>query len=105
MSYINKEQGFSLMEVLVAVVILAVLVMAFIGYFIRGTDTITKTGTRGQNLYTAQQNLESKTNISTTPAPLIKYGISGGLPEINIPGNLVTSVIQGGQVLTEFVPN
>ncbi|WP_308637365.1 prepilin-type N-terminal cleavage/methylation domain-containing protein [Paenibacillus silvisoli] len=105
MNAVDKEQGFTLMEVLVAVVILAVLVMAFIGYFLRGSDTIAQTGTRGQKLYTAQQNLEGRTNLGTLQAGEIVYAASGSLPKISITGNLATSVIQGSRVLTEFIPD
>jgi prepilin-type N-terminal cleavage/methylation domain-containing protein len=108
MKYINKQEGFSLVEVLAASVLLVVLATAFFGYFINATHAISKTGDQGQNLYIAQQDLEKRTNLIIAeagkviefPAPL-----SGLTPKISVKGDVKTRTIQGNRVLTEFILN
>jgi prepilin-type N-terminal cleavage/methylation domain-containing protein len=107
MKYMNKQEGFSLIEVLAASVLLVVLITAFLGYYINAANAISKTGDQGQNIYIAQQDLEKRTNLITAEAgKIIEFPAppSGLTPKISIIGDVKTSTIQGNQVLTEFIP-
>jgi prepilin-type N-terminal cleavage/methylation domain-containing protein len=105
MKYMNKQEGFSLIEVLAASVLLVVLITAFIGYYINATNVISKTGDQGQNIYIAQQDLEKRTNLLTAEAgKIIEFPPYGLTPKISVVGDVKTSTIQGNQVLTEFIP-
>src|SRR5262245_26447852 len=101
MKKIGNEQGFALIEVLAAGVILVVLVMAFLGYYISGHHAITKTGDEGRNLYKAQQDLENKSNV-TSP---VHWEYTYPSSTIKISGDVVKSTISGNQTLTELTPN
>jgi prepilin-type N-terminal cleavage/methylation domain-containing protein len=91
MKSMNREQGFTLIEVLAASVILVILLTAFLGYFINGSNIITGVGKQGKDLYKAQQNLEEKTSGATAwsyvyPGTL-GIALTGNVAEVTIEGN------------------
>jgi prepilin-type N-terminal cleavage/methylation domain-containing protein len=98
MNYIKKEQGFTLIEVLVAFVLLAIMVTFLLGYYISGMKSVSATGSQGQDLYTAQQHLEERSNLCTTQPYNLVYS------SITISGKLVKCT-KGSKILTEFIPN
>ncbi|AZN43346.1 type IV pilus modification PilV family protein [Paenibacillus albus] len=94
MKSIKRENGFTLIEVLAACVILVILLTAFLGYFIRGSNVITRVGKQGENLYKAQLNLEQK----TAGTDLWSYTYPGSLG-ITLTGKVATEIIQGNDKL------
>jgi prepilin-type N-terminal cleavage/methylation domain-containing protein len=61
-SSLNAEKGFSLIEVLIAVFILLIIVIAFTTLFTSSFRGITSSGSRSEKLFILQKNIESDIN-------------------------------------------
>ena len=75
----TKAKGMTLVEIIVAIAILGIIAMFFLGTFVFGMKGIMNAGKNTKAGYTAQQGIENKIiNTASTPA-----GVSGTIPEPN----------------------
>lgn len=111
-----KSRGFTLIEVIVSIAILAVIVTAFSGMFLSSIKTIAKSGNRSNGDYEAQRVMEEKIsnplsgsegNIDTT-VESTNISIIINSREITVPGKVIKTEFNDGRtevLLTTFVPD
>lgn len=56
---LSRQEGFSFVEVMVALVIFSVTIISFSAFFASGIQNIFTTGHKGSALYNAQENMEN----------------------------------------------
>lgn len=112
----RKNNGFTLIELIVSIGILGIIVVAFSGMFLSGFNTIAKSGNRSSGDYEAQKVMESKIsnptagvdgNVATT-VDNTELNIKFGSKEIQVPGKRVESEFNDGKstvIITTFVPD
>ncbi len=80
------EEGFTLVEVLVAMFLLLMLVVTFTVLFTSSFNGIMTSGHRSETVYASQQDVDSETNPVSTSSTIISV-IFSGLDPIEIQGN------------------
>lgn len=94
--WLKDEHGFTLVEILVSIVILAILAACFISLFTGSSSNIFTSGDRSQALYKAQESLEfvMSEGVSTPEATLsIQYDSTVGVNPIVVEGKLYEETI------------
>ncbi len=97
-----SQAGFSLIEILVAVVVLFIIVFAFTSMLTDGMFGIVRAGERSTNIFASQEKLERKLSMGTT----INTPLTITLPDkttITIPGEIV-EFPQGNVNISVFIP-
>lgn len=101
---LSDEGGFSLIEILIALVILSITIFAFTGLFTDSYSRIFSAGRKSQAIYKAQKDMESKIRSGTT----LNQDFTITVPHstnITVKGELVDIEIEGQNAhLTTFVP-
>lgn len=105
MKILKEQQGFTLIEVLTAFLLLSILATVVIAFFTNGFSSITKFGKRSEAMLTARAELEEAapdipTTIEIKPTEPTSY------PPIHIYGKSVEQPIDGasGSSISVFVP-
>lgn len=111
----KDEKGFSLLEVLVAMIVLSLVILSFSGLFSGGYKAISDGGNKSEALFSAQQFMEyailngdDYSQVTVTTGNLLQFNFPGTDP-FDISGNIiiVTEDYHGGNKpisLTTFVP-
>ena len=98
---VKNQKGFTLIEAVIAMLIIGIMCIAFLSMYTSGVTTISKNGNRSSALFTVQSNIEEKLNgaTSTTPLPLA-ITIPNSEP-IDVSGNIISeSITVKGQKVT-----
>ena len=106
-SAVNSEKGFSLVELLVAMVILVLIVFAFTPLFVGSIDRIYFAGDKTEALYQGQSDLEVDIAERITVDGLELVFTFGEDTEVTVPGRLVEAEVTEGRAtawLSGFVP-
>lgn len=101
-----NELGFSLVELLIAMVILAVIILSFTALFSSSFSGIFTAGRKSKALFEAQDELEQKIIGGTSLSTLLTVTFSDS-STITIPGELITGdVLYEGNTgaVTTFIP-
>lgn len=105
----TKEQGFSLIELVIAIALLAIVVVAFLGMFTFGFSTISTTGKKTVANYSAQsvieQSISDSDSVNRTTGSITLIDASD--VSITIIGKIVKKDIDGSihVKLVTFVGN
>jgi prepilin-type N-terminal cleavage/methylation domain-containing protein len=86
---IKSQSGFSLVELLVAAVILAIVAAGFIGLYTTGVFGVASAGLRSRNISLTQEELERKINSGTTVEDPLTITFPSDNTTININGEYV----------------
>lgn len=93
MNALRQNKGFTLIEVLISFVLLAILATVTLNLFTHGFQSITKFGDRSESMHLARKDIEQAT--SGTDGNLTIYKVSGAVDPITIHGETVNKQITG----------
>lgn len=102
MKILKEQQGFTLIEVLIAFLLLSILATVVIAFFTNGFSSIAKFGKRSEAMLTARAALEE----ANPDIPMTIKIEPTGHPPIHIHGKSVEQTISGtsGSSISVFVP-
>lgn len=110
-SFIKKNSGFSLIEMVVSISILVIMATAFVTLLSRSYSYIFISGLKSDALFQAQKEIEPQLAEGTTLATdtlEIDYDVSVGVAPLTIQGTIITETkIYNGTnsvVITSFIP-
>lgn len=103
-----KKKGMTLIEIIIAITIIAIIAISIFPIFTMGLVTINSAGNRSEAQYKTQAEIENDLNIDTGGTDTITIDIPDSSLDINVKGKLETKItkINGSQVsITYFKPN
>ncbi len=98
----TNQSGFSLVELLIAMVVLVIAVTAFTGMLTSGMSGIARAGEKSTHMYLSQEELEKKISTGTTVGTLLTVTFKD-LSSIAIPGETV-EFSNGNVSISAFIP-
>lgn len=100
---LQSERGFTLLEVLAAFVLLALMSALVVGIFLNGYKSITKMGDRSEKMHITRSNVERSSSGVASTLNLLNASGSGS---ITISGEEVNALIDGtaSSNITLFIP-
>jgi prepilin-type N-terminal cleavage/methylation domain-containing protein len=97
------KDGFTLIELMVAVTILVIVAAGFIGLFTTGFFGVASAGIKSKNITITQENLERKINVGATGNDFLTITFPDS-STVSVNGEIVTRSQDNVTILT-FIPH
>lgn len=100
---LKKQTGFTLVELLVALMVLTIFLVSFIAMFVNGMFGISSSGQKSSDIFSTQEELEQMISRGTSEATPLTITLPNS-STISVSGEIV--IIENGKAkMSTFIPH